>query len=466
MKYFDIAMYGLGVMGSSLAKNMIHHGINVAVYSKDEAERKRFAVPGMENIYLVCSDTKELLQSLKRSRIIFLMITAGNAVDLVIKELLPDLQEGDVLIDGGNSWFSDTMRRYTFLKEKGIHYLGIGISGGERGALTGPSMMVGGSKNGWERSKNILQKISAHYAGMPCCVYLGNEGAGHYVKMIHNGIEYGIMQLISETYDYLRNGMGVEHKEILELFRSWKSGRLASYLMDISVVVLEKMDEDGTPLIEKIKDVAGQKGTGFWSARESLEMGVYAPVIFEAVQARSFSGREKERILGQKSIPEGRCAGLFENLDDEVKRIFEESLYWGIVCCYSQGLEIIRAANEKYQWKISLEEVVRVWKNGCIIRSEMLNDIETAVKEHSDQPLICSHLWMDKEEAIRSIRLLAANGILSSIPCAAFLAAANYCEYYSSSYMPVSFLQGLRDCFGAHTYQRIDKEGSFHTDWE
>lgn len=461
----EIGLYGLGVMGTSLATNMLNHGLHTAVYSKSDRERTEFHPVGREEQYVVCGSEEEFCRQLRTPRIIFLMITAGRAVDDVIESLSGNLEPGDVLIDGGNSYYQDTARRYRSLTEKGIHFLGVGVSGGQKGALAGPSMMAGGDRKGWETCRHILEMISASYVGQPCCKYLGEAGAGHYVKMVHNGIEYGILQLISEVYEYLRSGLGAAHEDILRLFRSWKDTELSSYLIEISIAVLEKEDEDGKPLVEKILDRAAQKGTGFWTVQESLALGIYTPTLLEAVQIRTFSGREAARKLGSTSVPQAKSIPLFNTLGEKQEGMLRDALFWGMVCCFSQGLEVIAAASERYGWNIPTESAIQVWKSGCIIRCALLDEIQNALKT-GEGALICREYWSDKERRIRSVRELAANGILSAIPCGGLASVVNYCEYYQSEYLPVRFLQGLRDCFGAHTYERTDRPGNFHTEWE
>lgn len=365
MKNCDIALYGLGVMGSSLAKNMIHHDFRVAAYSKSDAERARFAVPGKEDHYAVCADVREMVENLKTPRIIFMMVTAGPAVDSVIAELVPFLEPGDVLIDGGNSYFKDTARRYEDLEHKGICFLGVGVSGGEKGALYGPSMMAGGSRKGWDVSRHILQTIAAHCGEDSCCTYISREGAGHYVKMVHNGIEYAVLQLIAETYYVMKHGLHLTHGHITDIFREWKSSRLNSYLIDISVSVLEKMDEDGTPLVEKILDVAAQKGTGRWTLEESIARGVYIPTIFEAVFARNFSSDKAVRKEGHEKLSATEVPVV---MDDCAKKL-GDALLLAIIVSYAQGMALIAKASDENDWDIDLADLIGVWRAGCIIRA-------------------------------------------------------------------------------------------------
>jgi len=461
MRNCDIALYGLGVMGSSLAKNMISHDFKVAAYSKSDAERERFSVPGKEDDYVVCKDVEEMLASLKKPRIIFMMVTAGPVVDLVIDSLLPLLDEGDILIDGGNSYFKDTARRYHALEEKGIRFLGVGVSGGEKGALYGPSMMAGGSLEGWEESKHILKAIAAYCNEEPCCTYISREGAGHYVKMVHNGIEYAVLQLIAETYHIMKHGLRLDHEEITEIFRSWKRTKLNSYLIDISVNVLEKMDEDGTPMVEKILDVAEQKGTGRWTLEEAIARGVYIPTIFEAVFARNFSSNKEIRIEGSKRLP----ANVTEILIDDPADKLGNALLSGIISSYAQGMALIAKASEENDWNIDMADLIGVWRAGCIIRSELLSEVKESLNENKEIILLTdvfSYIG-SLEPALREV---VTKTQMSGIAVPGLTSALNYYDYFRMERMPVNFVQALRDCFGAHTYRRVDKEGYFHTEWE
>ena len=374
MGAYEIGLLGLGVMGSSLAKNLINHGFATALTSKDEAERSRFHHTGNYKIF----DTNEaFVAALKRPRVIFLMITAGRPVDMVIEALLPLLEPGDMLLDGGNSFYKDTNRRCEMLAQKGVHYLGVGVSGGEKGALEGPSMMVGGSRPAWETARPFLQAIAARLPdGTPCCDYLGTQGAGHYVKMVHNGIEYGILQLIAEAYQLLTQGMGYSVPQAAAVFSRWREGVLAGYLIDITALVLAKTDPDtGAPLVTKICDMAGQKGTGNWTLLEGIERGVYIPTIAEAVFARNLSQKKALRQAGARAL------GASQNRAAFSEEALQQALYAGMICCYAQGLELIAAASAEFNWDIDLEKTVSLWRGGCIIRSALLYDIMESYRE-------------------------------------------------------------------------------------
>ena len=457
MKKCDIAVYGLGVMGSSLARNMLAQGIDVCTYSKNREERERFV--NVTNAQMVVDDVSLMIATLRKPRKIFLMITAGKPVDIVIDELFPLLEAGDIIIDGGNSHYEDTNRRCHLCDSKGIHFVGAGISGGEQGALKGPSMMIGGSKEGFMACRNIFEQIAAHSEGRTCCIYAGSEGAGHYVKMVHNGIEYGILQILSEIYYLMRYGLCLHHSEIIKIFESWKDSTLNSYLIDISILVLKATAEDDSPLVERILDRAEQKGTGMWTLHEGIKRQVYIPTIYEAVAARSFSAQQALREKGNKIL--GTKTGKVEMA--KPKDSLRNALELGMLACYSQGLELIRQGSTDFDWKIDLSEVVVSWKSGCIIRSQMLKKIEVALEQ--PEPIILSSLF-DKEELVFSLRECVSKVVMAGIPLPALTSVLHYYDYHRMKIMPVGFIQGLRDCFGAHTYRRNDKDGVFHTEWK
>jgi 6-phosphogluconate dehydrogenase len=331
----SIGMYGLGVMGKSLAVNLIRHGFSVALYSKSEKERENFSYPGRSGNWFLCQSEKEFVQSIQRPRVIFLMITAGKPVDEVMASLFNWMEPGDVLIDGGNSYYEDTNRRCQTAEKAGIHFLGIGVSGGEKGALNGPSMMVGGSKKGWDISKKFLQEIAAKAQdGDPCCAYVGPLGAGHYIKMVHNGIEYAFMQQIADIYAIFRDGMKMDAMQIAQVIEEWRHGPLESYLIDITAAVLRKKDVDGSMLIDHVLDVAMQKGTGNWCVMEAVRRGVYIPCIDEALFARYFSSRREERQLGKQILP---CSAADQPIVLQTKQL-ENALYLSVVCSFAQGI--------------------------------------------------------------------------------------------------------------------------------
>lgn len=457
MKDFEIAVYGLGVMGSSLAKNLIGRGFSTALFDKSLEERERFQTKGD---FAIFPTEKEMVNALKRPRIIFMMVTAGKAVDEVIHTLVPLLEDGDILIDGGNSHFKDTQRRFYMLLEKGIDYLGVGVSGGERGALRGPSMMVGGSKKAWDSCGSILQKMAAKVGDEYCCNYLGKEGAGHYVKMVHNGIEYAMIQLIADYFSVMKKGLGLSHQEIAELFAYWKNTELNSYLIEITAAVLAKKDDDGAPLVEKILDVAQQKGTGSWTLEEAIARGVYAPTICEAVFVRNFSQDVQLRKEGAQVLKAATSAIQLDGYEEKLRY----ALYLSMIISYAQGIALIDKASREYGWEIDLPLAVSLWREGCIIRSELLKDIVKALKG-SEKNILLSQSFGDLEKGEKALRQISAKAIEAGIAVPTLLSVISYYDSCRTEKMNVNIVQALRDCFGAHTYERTDKEGSFHTVW-
>ena len=457
MKQFEIAVYGLGVMGSSLAKNLISKGFSTALYGKSQEERDRFEAEGA---FTVFSTEEELMQGLKRPRVIFMMVTAGEVVDEVIHSLLPLLEEGDILIDGGNSHFSDTQRRCQMLASQGIEFLGVGVSGGEKGAMLGPSMMVGGSRKAWNSCGHILQKMAAKVGDDACCDYLGREGAGHYVKMVHNGIEYAIIQLIADFYSVMRQGLLLSHEESTEIFTRWKTTELSSYLIEIAASVLAKKDVDGAPLVEKILDVAQQKGTGSWTLQEAIARGVYTPTICESVFTRYFSVDTQLRKEGSQVL-EARTNSIgLENYEEQLKDAF----YLAMLISYAQGIALIQKASKDYGWEIDLPVAVSLWREGCIIRSELLKDITRAL-QGSDKNILLSQTFGALGERAGALRRISAKAIEAGIAVPTLLSTISYYDSCRAEKMNVNIVQALRDCFGAHTYERTDMEGKFHTVW-
>ncbi len=461
MKQYDLALYGLGVMGSSLAKNFLSKGFSVALFSKSEEERKRFKAKGDYEIF---DKEEELIASLKSPHIVFLMITAGKPVDLVSDSLVPFLDAGDVIIDGGNSFYQDTADRCTRLGKKGICFVGAGISGGEKGALTGPSMMVGGSREGWEKCGHMLREIAACKDDVCCCDYVGREGAGHYVKMVHNGIEYAIIQLIADTCHIMKDGMGMNCEEMKDVFEGWKESRLNSYLIDITVDVLGKKDEDGTPLVEKILDVAGQKGTGSWTLQEAIRQGVYIPTICEAVFIRYFSGNQILRQAASRKLTSS--AGSIALSKETDLDLLRDALLLGVIESYAQGIELIHTASENFGWEINLPAAVSLWQEGCIIRSRLLRTISQALCKDTYQNLLLTEEFAYVKELESACRKVAGKALEAGLSVPALLSVMTYYDSCRTARSSVYMVQALRDCFGAHTYQRIDREGSFHTEWQ
>lgn len=457
-KKFDLGLFGLGVMGSALAQNIMEHGFYTALYSVAEEERKRFF--GVAKNCMVCDGLEEFVHALKKPRKILLMITAGKPVDDVIANLLRLLEKGDMILDGGNSYYKDTAERSAKCALEGIEYMGIGISGGEKGARFGPSIMAGGSLCAWRAVRPILDKAAAFRNGKTCCGYIAKGGAGHYVKMVHNGIEYAILELIAEVYQFMRFGQGRGIEEIQAIFKKWNQRKLNSYLIEISSKIIGKKEEDGTPLIDCILDVAKQKGTGRWTVAESVERGVYIPAVYEAQMARVFSEKVKERKEGAACL--GFTPAKLPKVSEEE---LENALLLSMILAYSQGFELIKKASEEEGWHIDLQALAGLWEDGCIIRSALLEQIEKA-GDLREKPLLLSKEFSYIGGLESDLRKTAVASIISGIAMPCFQASLHYYDYYRTGRMPVNFIQALRDCFGAHTYMRHDRTGYFHTEWE
>jgi 6-phosphogluconate dehydrogenase len=463
---FDFGMIGLGVMGRNLLLNMADHGFSVIGFDKDVAKNSALeasATPG--TTVKGVPDLAQMVQLLQRPRKVMMLVPAGQPVDDVIASLLPLLEKGDVVIDGGNSHYTDTLRRVKYLREKEIHFMGIGVSGGEQGARTGPSIMPGGDQAAYQLVQPMLEAIAAKVNGDPCVAYLGKEGAGHYVKMVHNGIEYAIMQLISESYAILKHG-GLSNQELHEVFKSWNEGKLQSFLVEITAdIFLQKDDKSDAHLVDVISDKAGSKGTGKWTSQDSMELPVAVPVIDTAVAMRTLSGYKDERV---------KAAALYKN-EDEVSSVSKEeliqqvhdALYLATILSYAQGLAMLYQASNDLSMDIPLPEVVSVWRGGCIIRSSLLEVFTKAYKETPELSNIL--LNQDVASLVKSVesnaRSLVAFAAKSGITAAGFMSSLAYFDAYRSERMPTNLIQAQRDYFGAHTYQRIDIPGTFHTEW-
>lgn len=465
---YDFGMIGLGTMGRNLLLNMSDHGFAVTGFDKDPAKLTALeaaANPG--TTVKGAASLPEMVQQLKKPRRIMMLVPAGPAVDSVISDLLPLLETGDILIDGGNSHYTDTLKRISYLKDKNIHFTGTGISGGEHGARTGPSIMPGGDPEAWKQLKPVLEAIAAKVNNEPCVAYMGKDGAGHYVKMVHNGIEYAIMQLISEVYDILKRHAGLDNDELHTVFKKWNDGDLQSFLIEITADIFQKKDPGtGKHLVDVILDKAGSKGTGKWTSQDAMDLGVAVPTIDMSVIMRSLSAAREERITAAalyKPIVKPIATGK-EKIIDQV----HDALYCATVICYAQGLEMLHKASTELKMDIPLREVVRIWRGGCIIRSVML---ELFVKAYSGKAPV-SNLLLHKKTAslvkkksggLRKVVKLAAG---AKIPAAGLMSALAYLDAYSSVQLPINLIQAQRDYFGAHTYQRIDREGTFHTEWQ
>ena len=464
----NIGMIGLAVMGENLALNMEEKGFSVALWNREGEWVERFLNGrGRGKKFIGCPTLKALVESLKSPRIIFMMIRAGNPVDEMIAQLLPLLDAGDIIIDGGNSDYHDTMRRAAQLEAAGRRYIGCGVSGGELGARRGPCLMPGGTSEAWPLVQPLLQAICAKAGGEACCAWMGESGAGHYVKMVHNGIEYGDMQLICEAYHIMRDYLRMDYDEMSAVFRAWNSGELNSYLIEITADILAKKDGDGSPLAEKILDTAGQKGTGKWTGIAALEKGVPLTLISEAVFARCLSARKEERLelsrLCPRDIPEF-CGDKGAFLND-----LRQALYAAKIISYAQGCALLQAASKEYGWSLDLSAIARIWRGGCIIRSAFLGKISEAYAAKPDLPSLLHAETFRQEIAARlpAWRRIAAAAIASGIPAPAMCAALSYFDGMTCARLPANLLQAQRDYFGAHTYERTDRPRGefFHSDW-
>ncbi len=463
----QIGVIGLAVMGKNLAMNIESRGYSVSVYNRSrEKTDEMLAETEGKNIYGTFS-IEEFVQSLEKPRKILLMVKAGAATDATIEQLKPYLEKGDIIIDGGNTYFADTQRRNKELSELGLHFIGTGVSGGEEGALHGPSIMPGGQKEAYELVAPIFQDISAKVDGEACTTYIGPDGAGHYVKMVHNGIEYGDMQLISESYFMLKHVLGLSAEELHEVFADWNKGELDSYLIEITAdIFTKKDDETGKPLVDVILDTAGQKGTGKWTSQSALDLGVPLPIITESVFARFISAMKQERVEASKVLS-GPEAKPFDGDKKEFIESIRKALYLSKICSYAQGFAQMRAASEEYDWNLNYGEIAMIFRGGCIIRAQFLQKI----KEAYDRDPELKNLLLDPyfkeitESYQQSLREIISAAVLNGIPVPSFSAALSYFDSYRTETLPANLIQAQRDYFGAHTYQRIDKEGIFHTEW-
>ncbi|MGA9773138.1 MAG: decarboxylating NADP(+)-dependent phosphogluconate dehydrogenase [Blastocatellia bacterium] len=465
-----IGMVGLAVMGENLALNIARNGFPIAVFNRDPAKVDKFLQRAEGHQVIGARSIQDFVNSLETPRKMILLVKAGKPVDDVVDQLKPLLSPGDIIIDGGNSYFEDTRRREKDLKAEGLNFIGSGVSGGESGALWGPSLMPGGDPAAYEHIRPIWEAIAAKVDDGPCVTYVGPDGAGHFVKMVHNGIEYGDMQLIAEAYDILRNALGLEASELADIFTRWNEGDLNSFLIEITAKIFKVKDpQSGKPLVDQILDAAGQKGTGKWTAEVALEMGVVIPTMQAAIDARVLSARKDERVAASKQLPgpaESRYSGDKQGLIDAV----HDALYASKICSYAQGMNLIRKGSEQYNWNINLGELSRIWKGGCIIRAQFLDKIKQAYQRQADLP----NLLLDpvfKEwvlEAQPRWRQAVTTAQSLGIPAAAISASLAYFDTYRTANLPLNLTQAQRDFFGSHTYKRVDNpEGeSIHTEWE
>jgi 6-phosphogluconate dehydrogenase len=461
-----VGVVGLAVMGSNLARNLARHGHTVALYNRTSAKTEALvAAHGDEGSFVPATTVEEFVASLQRPRRVIIMVKAGAGTDATIDALVPHLESGDIVVDGGNAHYEDTRRREAALRRHGLHFVGAGISGGEEGALLGPSIMPGGSAESYEALGPLLRDISAKADGEPCCAYMGPDGAGHFVKMVHNGIEYADMQFIAEAYDVLRTA-GLQPAQIASVFREWNTGDLDSFLIEITAEVLGHVDAaTGRPLVDVIVDQAEQKGTGRWTVQSALELGVPVNVIAESVFARSTSGHTRLRAAAA-DLPGPSPSPLPEH---ELARLIDDvraALWSSKVVAYAQGLDQIQTASQAYDWNVDIESVARIWRAGCIIRARLLERIRSAYASRDlpsllVDPDVAAELGKAQESWRRVVTMAAARGV----PVPGFSAALSYYDTVRSERLPAALVQGLRDFFGAHTYQRVDRDGVFHTLW-
>jgi 6-phosphogluconate dehydrogenase len=465
-KQSEIGMVGLGVMGRNLLMNMADHDFSVTGYDKDPA---KVASLRQEAIHLDArgaADIREFVALLRRPRAIMMLVPAGAPVDSVIKDLLPHLEKGDLIIDGGNSFFKDTDLRAAAMAAKGIHFLGVGVSGGEEGARHGPSIMPGGPKQAYERVRPVFEAAAAKVNGDPCVTWLGPGSAGHFVKMVHNGIEYGVMQLIAETYDMMKRSMGLDDDEMQKVYAAWNKGELSGYLVEITYHIFARRDEQtGKRLIDEILDVARQKGTGMWTSQSAMELQVPTPTIDIAVAMRDLSVFADER----KQAGAIYHRSLRPLTDDRGKFLTQlgRALYAGMITIYAQGMVLLQVASDKYGYHLDPEAVARIWRGGCIIRAALLDDICAAFRARRDLPNLLldpglSQKLIKHQEDLRQVVCQAA---VSGVPVPGLMASLGYLDAYRSVRLPANLIQAQRDYFGAHTYERIDARGTFHTEW-
>ena len=468
MQKQKIGLIGLAVMGENLTLNIESKGFPIAIFNRTSSKTENFAKGKASGKKILPTySIEEFVGSLERPRRIMLMVKAGEAVDAFIEKLMPHLEKGDLIIDGGNSFFGDTIRRNKELSEKGILYIGTGVSGGEEGALHGPAIMPGGQREAYDIVAPLFTKIAAHVNGEPCCAYIGPDGAGHYVKMVHNGIEYGDMQLICEAYYIMKNALGMDARQLHEVFSKWNEGELDSYLIEITRDIFSRVDEEtGKPLVELILDKAGQKGTGKWASQSALDLGIAAPTIAEAVFARCISAIKEERLAASKIL--SGPGVKYEGNRDEFIEAIRQALYASKICSYAQGFSLMKAVSEEHGWNLHLGEIAMIWRGGCIIRAQFLHRIKEAFDRSPDLAnLILDPYFKDiVERSQDKWRLVVSTAANSGIPIPAFSSALCYYDSYRRERLSANLIQAQRDYFGAHTYQRVDKEGVFHTEWQ
>ena len=467
MNKAQFGMIGLGTMGRNLVLNIADHGFAVCGYDRDAAQQQRLVTDGAGKRVTVAATLQELVNNLEKPAKIMLLVPAGKIVDAVLGDLVPLLQKDDIVIDGGNSHFTDTDKRYTELQSSGIHFMGMGVSGGEEGARFGPSMMPGSNEQSFDAVKNILESIAAKTAEGPCVTFIGNGAAGHYTKMVHNGIEYAIMQLISEVYGVLKNAGSLSNDELQKVFGAWNKTELQSFLLEITAdVFLKKDDKTDNLLVDMILDKANQKGTGMWASQSAMDLNIPVPAIDAAVSMRYLSAMKEERVMAaEKYSIEKKHAAINK---EELITTCKNALHFAFILSYAQGLHLLHEASKTYSYNVNMAEVVRIWKGGCIIRSALLNDLRKAYLEDTSLiNIIQSPVFIS---TLKELRQSAADfcsiSINNKLPAAAFAASLNYFDAYCTERLAANLIQAQRDFFGAHTYERTDATGSFHTEWK
>lgn len=465
----QIGVVGMAVMGKNLALNIESRGYSVALFNRTAAKTEEVVKEHPDKKFKATYTIEDFVAAIEKPRRILLMVKAGAPTDATIKELLPHLDKGDILIDGGNTFFKDTIRRNEELANSGINFIGTGVSGGEEGALKGPSIMPGGQKEAYDLVAPILEQISAKAEdGAPCVTYIGPNGAGHYVKMVHNGIEYGDMQLIAESYDLMKNVLGLSVAEMADVFKEWNEGELDSYLIEITADILTRKDDLGTgkPIVDVILDAAGNKGTGKWTSQSALDLGVPLPLITESVFARYISAYKEERVTASKVLP----APATFKYDGDKKELIEkirEALYFSKIMSYAQGFAQLRSASKEYDWDLPFGEIAKIWRAGCIIRARFLQKITDAYDKNPDlENLLLDDYFLEiTKKYQQAVREVVALAVQAGVPVPTFSSAIAYFDSYRSERLPANLIQAQRDYFGAHTYERTDKEGIYHYSW-
>ncbi|EGP5281085.1 NADP-dependent phosphogluconate dehydrogenase [Enterococcus faecium] len=465
----QIGVVGMAVMGKNLALNIESRGYSVALFNRTGAKTTAVVEEYPDKNFKATYTIKEFVESIEKPRRILLMVKAGPATDATIQELLPHLDKGDILIDGGNTFFKDTMRRNEELANSGINFIGTGVSGGEEGALKGPSIMPGGQKEAYELVAPILEQISAKAEdGAPCVTYIGPNGAGHYVKMVHNGIEYGDMQLIAESYDLMKNILDLSVEEMADIFKEWNQGELDSYLIEITADILTRKDDEGTgkPVVDVILDAAGNKGTGKWTSQSALDLGVPLPLITESVFARYISAYKEERVQASKILSRTNDFEFTGDKKELVEKI-REALYFSKIMSYAQGFAQLRVASKEFDWDLPFGEIAKIWRAGCIIRARFLQKITDAYDKNPEiENLLLDDYFVEiTKKYQQSVRDVVALAVQAGVPVPTFSSAIAYFDSYRAERLPANIIQAQRDYFGAHTYERVDKEGIFHYSW-